>query len=511
VATSLPHGPPTADADMEVDLDGINFQQNNIQQNNYQQINFENTSNLQQVAVVGVDPNIALQLQQRAADAEQVVTQVAAAAEREVTASRQQAQEAQGQVARVSVEAEQIVNQTVSDGRAAVAAAQSETAHAVAAAQIAEERLRQAEARAQQLEISVQERVAKINAENLVAERVAIEEREALLAAHNRYQRGEGEMPLLLPRWRAPPGEPLPGLQASQGGPPRGPEHYDVSTPPDGLRTPDEFHSPIIRSPKSAAAVSSSAPLAPAESTQPSSDDRISRLENLFSSSLSALIGRIDAFTAKPISRPARRSSGKSPTRARGEAQASDDREAVAPGATAGTTNAATKPPAFIAGTPSKHGAHNSGPNGPGGEPPASNSASTEMPPLSCSNCGAIQVPNAAFCWKCGQPHIAIVTPPKATPTAVPRLYTKHCWSDPDPSDGEDDDEYYEEGEEEEEEDSEPDPVEDPPQSTPFCTSCGTQFPAGPGSNFCSVCGAAKPAADIPSAAAPGGFQVRPR
>ena len=140
----------------------------------------------------------------------------------------------------------------------------------------------------------------------------------------------------------------------------RRPERYDVSTP-DRAGTPDEFHSPIARSPPPAAAASSSPPPAAAASLQPPSDDRISRLENLFSSSLSALMDRLDAVTAKPISRPARRGSRKSPTRARGEALASDAREAAAPGVAAETTNAATKPPAFNAGIPSKHGAPSPG------------------------------------------------------------------------------------------------------------------------------------------------------
>ena len=69
----------------------------------------------------------------------------------------------------------------------------------------------------------------------------------------------------------------------------------------------------------------------------------------------------------------------------------------------------------------------------------------------------------------------------------------------PDPSDSDSPDEsnYGEEnGEEEElERDEEVEPGPSPStHRTAFCTNCGTPFPEGPGSNFCGVCGASRPA-----------------
>ena len=250
--------------------------------------------------------------------------------------------------------------------------------------------------------------------------------------------------------------------------------------------------------PPPAAAASGPPPPAPAEGGHSSTEERFSRLENLFSNAMTDLIDRIAVFTAKPIHRPARRGSGRSPSRARGGATAPDAQDA---------TTVANKAALSADGVPPNRGpaapgGTNQGPNGPGDGPPTFTQAPTETPPLTCSNCGAIQVPNAAYCWQCGQAHIRIIAPPKAKPTAVPK---KHCWSEPDPpdDDDDDDDEYQEEGEEEEEEEFfEPDEVvEDDTPPPPYCTTCGTQFPTGPGSNFCSVCGATRPASGNPTCA----------
>ena len=75
--------------------------------------------------------------------------------------------------------------------------------------------------------------------------------------------------------------------------------------------------------------------------------------------------------------------------------------------------------------------------------------------------------------------------------------------SDPDDSDDDDDDEEEEEEEEDDDGDDEVDPDEDP---VVYCTNCGTPFPTGPGSNFCSVCGTGRPASGMQQrAVAPAG------
>ena len=69
----------------------------------------------------------------------------------------------------------------------------------------------------------------------------------------------------------------------------------------------------------------------------------------------------------------------------------------------------------------------------------------------------------------------------------------------PDPSDpgGSGESSYGEEGGEEEELEVDEEVELGPSPSAhraAFCTNCGTPFPEGPGSNFCGVCGASRPA-----------------
>ena len=108
-------------------------------------------------------------------------------------------------------------------------------------------------------------------------------------------------------------------------------------------------------------------------------------------------------------------------------------------------------------------------------------------------------LPNAMFCWQCGVPHPRNPTPSpgKATSRApAPR------GGDPSDDDDDGDDEFIE-GEEEDESEGEDDPEVDPlVTEPPFCTNCGTQFAVSPGSNFCRVCGAVRPADETFSAAA---------
>ena len=152
--SSSSYGPPNASEAMDVDINITYLQNNqqNIQQNN-QFVEMHNydvdaTANIQQIAVVGVDPQVALQLQQQAHQAEAQTAQVVAAASQEVTQVRAQAQQvadrASQEVDRARTQAQQATDQAqatvsgvITEGRAAVAAAQGEAAAASATAKAA--------------------------------------------------------------------------------------------------------------------------------------------------------------------------------------------------------------------------------------------------------------------------------------------------------------------------------------------------------------------------------------
>ena len=295
--------------------------------------------------MVGVDHQEELQLQQRAAEAENQTIQVAAIAHHEVSQAQHEAGLAKAAVQQASTEAALAVananarvDQTLTEGRAAVAAARGEAEEVRAAAQAA---VNQRDAVIQQQEAqhsAVRARIAEIEAESNRLREQAERERAWLIAAFNAESRGEGDNPL------------IPSMQAKFNAacrPPR-PERFYTGTPP---RNRSLDRSSSFQSPKSAP--SPQQDRTPSQRSRQSADDwpigadasllhaietRQQSLENNVSKALGTIVERLEALTVHTNSRSTRRGTGTSPSRARRQ----EGREAE--GSTPAATQAAEGP-----------------------------------------------------------------------------------------------------------------------------------------------------------------------
>ena len=321
--------------------------QNN--QHNYQHVELTaNTNNL--VSVVGVDPSVALQLQQQAAISEIHAANITAAATEEVARERVNAASAQQAAVRVQAEAQNVVGaaraevseaqkqrqlaenaamktseeanravasanaavgQTLAEGRAAVAAARSDADGARAMVQVAEA---QRDAAIRQQEVAsgaVRDRIAQLEAKLEKARAEA--ERERANAASSRSPQGHRP--------------PRPGHRAQ--------ESYNISTPP-GSRERSQSLS------RQSPAASQSAHFRPQSDDMPVGADAallqaLGELQGSVGKTLTSISERLEAVAVLASHRSTRKGSGTSPSRPR----RMNAREAGgrAPAATVANTN----------------------------------------------------------------------------------------------------------------------------------------------------------------------------
>ena len=446
VAAPLPHqpgGPHNAEEAMDADMGeptfvqqnvAMDIDQTNIQQNNLQQVHIEATQNQFQQVNVGVDPAVAIQLQNEAHEAEHrarsaeiasflnktsftsELARVTALCEAE-TARAQAAQEAGARM----------TQELIQQGRAAVAAASEDasnarahaaaaTGEAIAARQSVEDITREAQA--------VQQRATEIVTRRQEEYRSAsqrINELEGMLA----QMRVEAEAAER--RSRRPP---RPAVR-------RAAEHFDLTTPPRSRGdSPGSAQSPTAEATPSNRSRQSDLPVGAEADGYTVLIDRQSRFESATLSSLEALSRQLAALATTPnSSRRVARGSGSSPSRARGkskgpastneprqsaeplpsQATAADQAEfttARSPATATAKPILRSAPPDTLRSVPLRKEPPPSLPSAmrPGHRSrlalDAGGSSATLTVGLSgfCSRCGAGTPEHAAFCWGCGAP-----------------------------------------------------------------------------------------------------------
>ena len=563
VPSSASFGPPNMSDAMDSDL-GATFIQNNVQSNPQQnnvQFNLQEfiemhqhdvnaTANIQQTAVIGVDPQVALQLQQQAHQAEVQTTQVITAASQEVHLARAQAQhvadQASQEVDRARAQAQQATDQAqatvsgvVSEGRAAVAAARGEAAVATATAQAAaaeRDAIRRSHAEEQ---VAVSEHIRRLEEELARVRREQAQGRTRFSEAVSRDPRSKPPRPERFSiggdSTPSPSRERSPGFHT----PSSRPSDIEQQSPPQPLRTEDTL-------PNGADAGTATSLL--------TLEQRQGVFERTVTTALATIADRVAALGLRSSHRSNRQGSGRSPSRAR---RHETQEVAGAPAAATVEATSVATPCQPRASAPVVHPTVHRPrdpncnicttkvvpPSLPGGIPglvihrnPGS-AASVPAPGLHpdgtlpttifCSSCGTNMLPNASFCWKCGHRHavnpIPAVSKPKGPPPDPREGYE---WveendepSDDDSSDEDGDDDFDSDDSDDDGDDSGDDGNDDdepaefssdpPPDPTVYCTVCGTPFPPGPGNNFCSVCGIGRPAGPNPpggpAAGGPGG------